>query len=155
MYDVSRYEVHFLKTTGERVFDLTSTGDKALWGPNCVPHIVRMLAVALNATPGDAGVLKFDLRPTTGSDTSRTDGTVGIINLATTHTFTAGSVQPVIYVYPTTPIVVYPGQEIVAEMTDASAAVTAASITAWVEAVFERAGNIVVLSTTSVQTLTT
>lgn len=129
-----------LKATGERVVDLSSTGDKALWGPNFVTHIVIAMAVALNATPGDAGVLKFDLRPTTGSDTSRTDGTVGIINLATTHTFTAGSVQPVVFYRPTTPIVVKPGQEVVAEMTDASASVTAASITLWVEPVYSTPG---------------
>src|SRR6476659_10181564 len=134
MYHILRQEVIMLKTTGEDVVDLTTTDDKALWGPVCVPHIIRMAAVALNATPGDSGVLKFDLRPTRGSDTSRTDGTVATINLATTHTFAAGSAQPVVYHYPTTPIIVYPGQEVVAEMTDASASVTAARISLWVEA---------------------
>ncbi len=94
--------------------------------------------------------MKFDLRPTTGSDTSRTDGTVATINLATTHTFSAGSVQPVIYHRPTTPIIVKPGQEVVAEVTDASASVTAASITLWVEPVYSTPGvdNTAMIATT-------
>lgn len=149
------YEVQMLKGTGERLVDLSSTGDKALWGPMFVPHIVHAMAVSPNATPGDAGVLKLDLRPTTGSDTNRTDGTVATINLATSHTVTAGTISKVIYHQVSSPVTVYPGQELVAEMTDASASVTAAAITLWVEPVYEAPGNIVGLSTSSTMVATT
>ncbi len=46
MYSVLHYEVNMLKATGERVVDLTSTGDKALWGPNFVTHIVIAAAIS-------------------------------------------------------------------------------------------------------------
>lgn len=154
MYTNSMYEVQMLKGTGERLVDLTSTGDKALWAPMFVPHIVHAMAVGINATPGDAGVLKLDLRPTTGSDTGRTDGTVATINLATSHTITAGTVSKVIYHRVSSPVTVYPGQELVAEMTDASASVSAAAITLWVEAMYENPANIAGLSTTTTMVAT-
>lgn len=143
------------KSTGETAVDLTSTGDVALWAPAFVAHIVRGAAIALNATPGDAGVVKFDLRPTVGSDTSRTDGTVATINLATTHTFTAGSAQPVVYHIPSSPVTVYPGQTVVAEVTDASASASACRITLWVEALPADAANIATQSTSTTMTATT
>ncbi len=139
MYDTGRYEVRL--TSGTATLDFTSTGDKAIWGPNFVSHVVRAVAIALNATPGDAGVIKGDLRPSRGSDTSRTDGTVFTINLATGHTFVAGTTGPVIYHVPTSPVTVTPGQEVVVEVTDASASVNAATVTFWVEAVYDRPGN--------------
>ncbi len=141
MYHVNRSEVLVTATTGEVVMDFSSTGDKGTWGPAYVPHIVRAVGIALNATPGDAGVIKGDLRPTLGSDTSRTDGTVFTINLATSHTFTAGSAQPVIYHVPSSPVTVYPGQSVVVEATDASAAVTAARVSLWVEPIYEVPAN--------------
>jgi hypothetical protein len=143
------------KTTGEDAVSVAATADIAQWAPVCVPHRIHMIAIALNATPGDAGVVKFDLRPTVGSDTNRTDGTVGIINLATSHTFTAGSAQPVIYEELDEPFVVYPGQEVIAQVTDASANATAVHIGLWVEPVYERPGNIVDLSDATTMTATT
>lgn len=153
-YPSGKYEVQMLKSTGEAAVDLTSTGDKALWGPMFVPHVVHAAAIGLNGTPGDAGVVKFDLRPTIGSDTSRTDGTVATINLATTHTFTAGSGQPVVYHQVSSPVTVYPGQTVVAEVTDASAVADGARIVLWVEPVYETPGNIVGLSTSTTMTAT-
>jgi len=153
MHTNSRYEVNM--TSGTAVLDVTSTGDKAIWGPVCVPHYVRMVAVTLNATPGDAGVIKGDLRLTRGSDTNRTDGTVFTINLATTHTVTAGSVSKVIYHYIANPPLIYPGQEVVVEVTDASAADSAVKMSFWVEAVYEDPDNIVGQSTTSTMVATT
>lgn len=153
MYTNARYEVNL--TSGTAVLDLTSTGDKAIWGPVCAPCYIRMVAVTLNATPGDAGVLKGDLRLTRGSDTNRTDGTVFTINLATTHTVTAGSVSKVIFHYPTNPPLIYPGQEVVFEVTDASASVSAAKASFWVESVYEDPDNIVGQSTTSTMVATT
>lgn len=139
-YTHTKYEVPM--TTGTSVLDLTSTGDKARWSPAMVPHIVRAVAIILNATPGDSGVVKGDLRPTIGSDTSRTDGTVFTINLATSHTFTAGTVRKVIYHVPAAPVTVMPGQEVVVEVTDASASVNGAKISFLVEPAWDQPGNI-------------
>ncbi len=155
MYTENRREEIVLATTGEQFLDLSSTGDKGTWGPGFVPCIVRAAAIVLNATPGDAGVIKGDLRPTRGSDTNRTDGTVFTINLATSHTFTAGSVQKVIYHIPTTPVTVYPGQEVVVEVTDASASVTAARVVLYLEAIYSTPGNIVTESGTTTMVVTT
>ena len=140
MYTNARYEVPM--TNGTSVLDLTSTGDKAYWGPVCVPHYIHMVGVVIDATPGDAGVIKGDLRLTRDSDTNRTDGTVFTIALATSHTVTAGSVSKVIYHKLTTPFLVVPGQEVVVEVTDASASVDEAKISFWVEAVWQDPDNI-------------
>ena len=149
------YEVMMLRTTGERVQDLTSTGDKALWGPMCVPHVVKMAAISLNATPGDAGIVKFDARLTVGSDTGRTDGTVAIINLATSHAVTAGTTSVTVYSIPTSPVTIYPGQEVVAEVTDASASASACAITLLVEPVYETPGNVSTFLSSSTMVATT
>lgn len=135
-YDHTKYEINL------GTLDLTSTGDKANWGPGMVPHIVRAVAIIVNATPGDAGVIKGDLRPTRGSDTSRTDGTVFTINLATSHTFTAGTTRKIIYHVPSTPVTIYPGQEVVVEATDASASVNAARVCLLVEPSWDQPGNL-------------
>lgn len=149
MYANNRYEVTMLAATGESVVDCTSTGDVAVWGPGFVPHIVHAVGAVLNDTPGDTGTIKFDLRPTRASDTNRTDGTVGQIELLTTHTFTAGSAQPVIWDRPSSPVTVYPGQEVVAQVTASAAAVTAVRLVLWVEAVYATPGSVDELSTTT------
>lgn len=139
-YTHTKYEVDL--TSGTATLDLTSTGDKAVWGVGLVPHIVRAAAIVINATPGDAGVVKGDLRPTRGSDTSRTDGTVFTINMATSHTFTAGTTRKIIYHVPSSPVTVMPGQEVVVEVTDASASVNAAKMYLLVEPSWDQPGNI-------------
>ena len=48
----------------------------------------------------------------------------------------------------TTPFTVYPGQEVVVEVTDASASVDEAKISFWVEAIYEDPDNIVQLAPT-------
>ncbi len=154
MYAIHRYEVQLQAATGERIFTLESTADVAVWGPNCVPHIVRMVAISLNADTSGAGVVKGDLRPTHGSDTSRTDGTVFSITVPITSAFTAGSAQPVYYHIPTSPITVYPGQEVVVEVTDTVTGATAASVAFWVEALWEHPSNILSASTTTTMTAT-
>ncbi len=134
MYDMHRTEIQM--TSGTSVIDCTSTGDKARWSPLFYQAVVRAMAVVSNATPGDAGVIKADLRPTFGSDSSRTDGTVATINIATTHV--AGKV---VYHYPASPVTVSPGQEVVIEVTDASASLNGAKISLIVEWVYDTVGN--------------
>lgn len=123
-------------TVGTAVLDLTTIGDKARWSPAFQPAIVRAVGIQLNAAPGDAGVVKGDKRPTFGSDTGRGDGDVFVANLATTHA--AGNV-----VYKKAlNVKISPGEEVVIEVTDASAAVSAAKISLFIEQAPEEPGNI-------------
>ena len=102
--------------------DLTTTGDKVhcYITQKCV--VVR-LGILLNAAPGDAGIVVFDKRPTYASDTNRGNADVGTINLATSHA--AGNI---VYKDLTTQVELVPGDEVVAEVTDASASVTEARV---------------------------
>jgi hypothetical protein len=123
---------------GVPVTTVASTGQKLFWTPGAVPHTIRMITVNLNATPGDAGVLRFDKRVTYSDDTSIVTG-VATINLATAHTFTGGSQARVVYA--DVNITLNPGEELVMNVTDASANVTAAKVTLWVEAAYARPVN--------------
>lgn len=122
---------------------LATTGNKAFFTAIVRPFKIRAVAVAINAAPGDAGVLKFDKRPTVGSDTGRGDGDVAVLNLLTTHA--AGNV-----IYKEgLDVLINPGQQVVAEMTDASAAVTAAVISMLVEEAHERPANLTNMKATT------
>lgn len=128
-YDNTQYEMSVAS------LDLTSTGDKAEFNFGYVPHIVRAVAVILNAQPGDAGVVKFDKRVTYESDTGRGDGDVAVINMLTTH-----SAGQVIYKN-NLAVEIKPGEQVVAEVTDASASVTAATVVLFVEPAWETPAN--------------
>lgn len=130
-------------TVGTAVLDLTTTGDKARWSPQFQPVKVVGVGIALNAAPGDAGVVKFDKRVTFASDTGRGDGDVAVINLATSHP--AGEV---IYKKGIS-VEVKPGQEVVVEVTDASAAVTGAKISLFVEPLPEEPANNTAMTATT------
>lgn len=123
-------------TVAAATLDLTSTGDKARYAPGLSPVIVRGVVIQLNAIPGDAGVVKGDKRPTFGSDTSRGDGDVFVLNMTTSHA--AGNSVYKMGLNAT----LNPGQELVIEVTDASAAVNAAKITLLVEPSPEQPANI-------------
>lgn len=114
-------------SAGAFVMDFTTTGDKGRWAPGLRPYVVRGVGIALNAAPGDAGVIKFDKRITYGSDTGRGDGDVAVVNLATAHP--AGKV---IYKMGLN-VEIKPGEEIVVEATDASALVSAARVVLFLE----------------------
>lgn len=155
MYTINRSEVIMRRATGEDRIDLTSTGDVAFWGPGFYAFRILAVAIVLDATPGDAGVVKFDLRPVHDSDSNRTDGTVATINLATTHTVTAGTGARVVYSIPSSPVTVYPGQEVVAEVTDASASVDEARICLVLELLYENPSNMLALSGATTMSATT
>lgn len=98
--------------------DLNAVGDMALatWAPAFQPAwVVGVAAINDNALVG-AGEIRFDKRPTFGSDAGRGDGDVGILILAAS--LPAGSVQYKLV----TPVKVSPGQEVVAQLTDAGGA---------------------------------
>jgi hypothetical protein len=98
--------------------DLNALGDitGATWAPAFQPaYVIGVAAINDNALVG-AGEIRFDKRPTFGSDAGRGNGDAGILILAAS--LPAGSVQ---YKF-ITPVKVSPGQEIVAELTDVGGA---------------------------------
>lgn len=130
-------------TVGTATLDFTSTGDKARYSPALNPVYIRGLAIQSNATPGDVGVVKLDKRPVFSSDAGRGDGDVGVVNITTAH------VQgKVVYKY-FTPVKISPGEEVVLEVTDASAALNGVKAVLLVTPSWEIPGNItpMVLST--------
>lgn len=121
--------------TGDPTVDATTTGDKVHCYITSKCVVVRF-GVLLNATPGDAGAIDFDKRILYASDTGRVDKAVGTINLTTSHV--AGNI---VYKDPTTQIELQPGDEVVVEVTDASASVTEARAYMIVREVPEVAAN--------------
>jgi hypothetical protein len=114
--------------------DLNSLADLAGWGPVFQPvRIVALVAVVTNAL-GGAGVIKFDKRPTYGSDTGRGDGDVG--SLALPDTTAIGVV-----IYKEVNITLNPGQQVVAEVTDATAGSDTADVYIVVEYLPDRPAN--------------
>jgi hypothetical protein len=122
-------------TVGTATLDFTTTGDKARWSPGYLKVIIRAVAVELNAAPGDAGIVRFDKRVTFASDTGRINGGVATVNLATTHA--AGSVVYKDGLNAT----IEPGEEVVVTVTDASAGVSGAKVTLYVEPQWENPAN--------------
>lgn len=116
--------------------DLNALADLGGWAPAFHPYYIRAVMVIVANDIGGAGVVKFDKRPTFGSDTSRGNGDVATVNLATTHT--GGTV---VYVDGLN-IKVSPGEEVVAEVTDVTAASDTADIVMLVEPAMEMPANI-------------
>lgn len=113
--------------------DMTSTGVKARFAIPFKCVLIRC-AVVVNAAPGDAGIVLFKKRPTLGSTSG--ESTAATVNLATTHT--AGKV---VYKDLATLVEFSEGDELVAEVTDASANVNAGGVFAIVRQVPEVIGN--------------
>lgn len=93
--------------------DLAATGDGAEMFNVVTPITVYAVGTLITtATVGTAGVLKFDRRITTGSDTGRGDGDVGTCAIAA---LAAGKVV----INRVTPIDLNPGDQVVPEVTTA------------------------------------
>jgi hypothetical protein len=131
-YTHSKYEVILARGA-----DLNSVADVtgAHWSPGYVPHRVRAVALAIDNAIGGAGVLKFDKRPTHGSDTDRGDGDVAVLTIPNS---TAGGI--VLYKDGLN-VLINPGEQVVAEVTDATAASDTGTVIIYVEPVWERPGN--------------
>lgn len=132
MSEIQKIEVELAKAA-----DLNSVADitGASFAPGYMSYIVRAVALVINNDIAAAGVVKFDKRPTAGSDTGRGDGDVAVINLATTHT--GGKV-----VYKDgLNVRIDPGQEVVAEVTDATGASDTARVILYLEPTWERPAN--------------
>lgn len=147
-------EVIMRRATGEDRIDLTSTGDVATWGCGLYAHKILAWSITCDATPGDAGVVKLDVRLARDSDTGRTDGTAGTINLATTHVSASGAVTVVYQDLGVSGVIVYPGYEVIAEVTDASASVDEALIVLLVEPIFTPFAGVTSLASTVTMTAT-
>jgi hypothetical protein len=122
---------------------LASLADIGSWGPGLVPVTIRGVALLIGSDIAAAGVVKVDKRPTFGSDTSRGDGDVATINLATTHT--GGKV-----VYSDgLDVDINPGEEVVFEVTDVTGAGDVADLILLVEPRWEVPGNIAAMVATT------
>lgn len=118
--------------------DLNTVADVtgATYAPGLQPVWVVGVAAAIDNDIGAAGVVKFDKRPTFGSNTNRGDGDVAVLNLTTAHL--GGKV-----VYKMiTPVKISPGEEVVAEVTDATAASDTADLFLLLSPTAEVPGNL-------------
>lgn len=113
---------------------LTSASDVGDWAPGYVPHRIRAVALVVTTNVDDAGVLKVDKRPTAGSGTGRGDGDVAELSYA------SPDQGDVIYV-DGLDVVINPGEDVVAEVTDATPTTGAAHIVYYVEPVWETPAN--------------
>lgn len=95
-------------------FSTGTTGDKATITISERCKVERVFCV-VEGTEATAATVKFDKRPTAGSDTGRGDGDVGVIS------FGASNQQgKMLYENPTTTILLDEGDQVVVEVTVAS-----------------------------------
>lgn len=93
--------------------DAAATGDSAVFWDVVKPITVKRIGCLVTTVlAGTAAVVKFDRRITTGSDTGRTDGTIGTLTLP--DGTAAGKV-----VYKEVSIDLNPGDQIMPEVTTA------------------------------------
>lgn len=115
---------------------LATTGDKANWAPGKFPHYIRGVAIVAKLAGAEVGVVKFDKRVTAGSDVGRGDGDVAILNIPNPLAQGRSLLKENIKVR------IDPGQEVVAEVTDAVAGITSCDIILLVEVSPEIGDNI-------------
>jgi hypothetical protein len=101
-----------------RATAITSTGDKAFWSPGMTPHVVRgwALIVTTGIQAADPVTVSLDKRITAGSDTGRVN------DLTASAVIPGGTVAGKVYYKDGFQAKVSPGEELVFEVTDASAA---------------------------------
>lgn len=129
-YTHSKYEVVVATDAS-----LASAADIGDWAPGYVPHYIRAAALVLTTSPDDAGQVKVDKRPTSGSDTSRGDGDVAQID------YTTDEDQGEVVYIDGIDIKVSPGEEVVFEVSDATPTAGAAHLILYVEPSWEIPGN--------------
>lgn len=122
---------------------LASTGDKGSWAPGKFPHYIRGAMIVCKAAGAEVGQVKFDKRPTAGSDSGRGDGDVAILNIP--NPFAQGRV----ILKENIKVLIRPGEEVVCEVTDAVAGITTADVLLLVEVSPEIADNITAVTETA------
>lgn len=130
-YTHSKYEVIVAKDAS-----LASAADVGDWAPGYIPHIIRAVALVFTVVPQATGVMKLDKRPAAGSDTSRGDGDVAVMN----YTAAGGVAGQVIYKNGLD-VEIKPGEEVVAQITDATPTSGSAHIILYVEPRWETPAN--------------
>lgn len=65
--------------------DLNALADVGSWAPGYHPYYVRAVMAIIDNDIAATGVIKFNKRPTFGSDTGIGDGDVAVLNLTTAH----------------------------------------------------------------------
>ena len=137
------YEHALTQEIVARAASLAALADIGNWAPGFFPVKIRAIALMIGNDVGGAGVVKVDKRPTFGSDTSRGDGDVAILNLATTHL--GGNV-----VYKDgLDVTIKPGEQIVFEVTDLTLAGDIADLLVVYEPVWEQPANVTAMKKTT------
>lgn len=115
--DINSLPGHYMLTPVATGVVLTATGDKVAFPiPYRCTLLYAALAMITTCAGGDATpVVKFDHRPTAGSDASRGDGDCGVFVLGTQ----AGG--KMVYFKPTDRVTFEPGEEVIMEVTTAAA----------------------------------
>ena len=132
-YDHTQYEVLLANDA-----DISATGIEGTWAPGLVPHIVRGVAITVTNAIGAAGAVTFEIVTAGGAVDSGTDiDTVNIPN--------GTAVGQVIYANTETTdwpnLKVSPGQEVIADVSDACAGGDTCNIHIMVEPQWEQPGN--------------
>jgi len=115
---------------------LASAADVGSWAPGYMPHIVRAAAVVFTTGVDATGQLKLDKRPTAGSNTGRGDGDVATLN----YTTTTGAQGAVVYKNELN-VEILPGEEVVAEISDATPTAGVGHVILYIEPRWEVPGN--------------
>jgi hypothetical protein len=100
--------------------DASATGDKLTFTPAKAVEVVGfgIIVTTALADAADGLVLKADIRPTAGSDSSRGDGDAGTLTLTQAQA-DGKAAGKVVRCRPTSHAVVYPGQQVVLDLTTA------------------------------------
>lgn len=133
-YPGQQYEVIVVKGG-----DLNTLGDiaNAVWSPGAFPHKIVRVTLMNHNVIGGAGQVKLDKRTAFQSDTGRGDGDVAVLNIPNSLAASKG-----VYAVPATRVIVNPGEEVVCEVTDVTAAGDLGTISMLVEMCPETAPNI-------------
>lgn len=113
------YELGLQKEIGSVDADVSGAGDLMTFTPGMPVEIVEFGYIVKTAIVDAAGglVMKADIRPTAESDTSRGDGDGGVMTLTSAQANQAAG--KVVSSRPATAALVYPGQQVVLELTTA------------------------------------
>lgn len=105
----AKYE-HLIVLDGAS-FDLDTAADKVTF---TIPVKMRVLRAQVTVTSSDAGggTVKFDKRPTAGSDTGRGDGDVAVLTIPA-----SDQTGKCLYEEPSSSVVLTPGMQVVVEVT--------------------------------------
>lgn len=128
----NRYE-ELVPHNAVKLIATDSTGDKLRYA-SAEKVRIRKVAVHVGATEATACVIKFDKRPTFGSDTSRGDGDMAVLNIPA-----SDKAGKVIYVdLNDERVTLEPGEEMVAQVTTASTGDKAVQV----EVLFDRVAEV-------------